>query len=385
MKEIVTIFQNYCGSGWYPVLFLAALLYLLVTEQKKRIRVVLVEGSLVITVLFFLPFTKTVMNLLGEGETYYRILWLLPMAVVIAYAGIRLFGKHYRIGFVILALVLAQVITKHLVQPITRMAEHLDCIEANVPYEELIPLAHTVQSDRKLREDNETIRREFTANVSHELKTPLTSISGYAELIENGMAKQEDIPTFGHRIHKEAQRMITLVSDILQLSELDGMSKQQENSPTADFVPVDLGVLVKDVATNMTVNARKAYITLQYKVQPVTVRGSHDLLTELVTNLCDNAIRYNRPGGHVELSCGTNADGCPYFCVEDNGIGIPQDSQSRVFERFYRVDKSRSKATGGTGLGLAIVKHIAVLHGARIDLESTVGTGTTIRIIFPKM
>lgn len=286
---------------------------------------------------------------------------------------------------IILALVLAQVITKHLVQPIARMAEHLDCIEANVPYEELIPLAHTVQSDRKLREDNETIRREFTANVSHELKTPLTSISGYAELIENGMAKQEDIPTFGHRIHKEAQRMITLVSDILQLSELDGMSKQQENSPTADFVPVDLGVLVKDVATNMTVNARKAYITLQYKVQPVTVRGSHDLLTELVTNLCDNAIRYNRPGGHVELSCGTNVDGCPYFCVEDNGIGIPQDSQSRVFERFYRVDKSRSKATGGTGLGLAIVKHIAVLHGARIDLESTVGTGTTIRIIFPKM
>ena len=112
---------------------------------------------------------------------------------------------------IILALVLAQVITKHLVQPITRMAEHLDCIEANVPYEELIPLAHTVQSDRKLREDNETIRREFTANVSHELKTPLTSISGYAELIENGMAKQEDIPTFGHRSTKEAQRMITLV------------------------------------------------------------------------------------------------------------------------------------------------------------------------------
>ncbi len=284
---------------------------------------------------------------------------------------------------IILALVLAQVITRHLVQPITRMAEHLDCIEANVPYEELIPLAHTVQSDRKLREDNETIRREFTANVSHELKTPLTSISGYAELIENGMAKPEDIPTFGHRIHKEAQRMITLVSDILQLSELDGMSKQQ-NTSAADFVPVDLGVLVKDVAANMTVNARKAYITLQYNVQPVTVRGSHDLLTELVTNLCDNAIRYNRPGGHVELSCGTGADGCPYFCVEDNGIGIPQDSQSRVFERFYRVDKSRSKATGGTGLGLAIVKHIAVLHGARIDLESTVGTGTTIRIIFPK-
>ena len=283
------------------------------------------------------------------------------------------------------AALIAGLLTRSLVQPILKMTDDLEHIQENVPYRELIPFAESIHSDRLLRENNEKMRQDFTANVSHELKTPLTSISGYAELIENGMAKQEDIPTFGHRIHKEAQRMITLVSDILQLSELDGMSKQQENSPTADFVPVDLGVLVKDVATNMTVNARKAYITLQYKVQPVTVRGSHDLLTELVTNLCDNAIRYNRPGGHVELSCGTNADGCPYFCVEDNGIGIPQDSQSRVFERFYRVDKSRSKATGGTGLGLAIVKHIAVLHGARIDLESTVGTGTTIRIIFPKM
>ena len=176
--------------------------------------------------------------------------------------------------------------------------------------------------------------------------------------------------------------MITLVSDILQLSELDGMSKQQENSPTADFVPVDLGVLVKDVATNMTVNARKAYITLLYKVQPVTVRGSHDLLTELVTNLCDNAIRYNRPGGHVELSCGTNADGCPKFCVEDNGIGIPKEAQASGVERFYRVDKSRSKATGGTGLGLAIVKHIARIHNARIKLDSAVNEGTTITVIF---
>ena len=288
------------------------------------------------------------------------------------------------VALMLAAAILSTLLTRALVQPVLNMTEDLDHIQENVPYRELIPFAESIHSDRILRENNEKMRQEFTANVSHELKTPLTSISGYAELIENGMAKQEDIPTFGHRIHKEAQRMITLVSDILQLSELDGMSKQQENSPTADFVPVDLGVLVKDVATNMTVNARKAYITLQYKVQPVTVRGSHDLLTELVTNLCDNAIRYNRPGGHVELSCGTNADGCPYFCVEDNGIGIPQDSQSRVFERFYRVDKSRSKATGGTGLGLAIVKHIAVLHGARIDLESTVGTGTTIRIIFPK-
>ena len=275
-------------------------------------------------------------------------------------------------------------LTRRMVQPINHLAEHLDTIEADVPYEELIPLARTIQTDRKLREDNETMRREFTANVSHELKTPLTSISGYAELIETGMAKAEDIPTFAARIHKEAQRMIALVSDILQLSELDSNQASHTREAAAEAVPVDLAALVKETAQNMTVNARRAYVTLQYDARPATVQGSRDQLSELTQNLCDNAIRYNRPGGHVELRCGVGSDGCPYFEVEDNGIGIPQDSQTRVFERFYRVDKSRSKATGGTGLGLAIVKHIALLHDARIDLQSQVGTGTTIRVTFPK-
>lgn len=275
-------------------------------------------------------------------------------------------------------------LTRLLVQPINRLAENLDTIEADVPYEELIPLARTVQTDRKLREDNETMRREFTANVSHELKTPLTSISGYAELIETGMAKTADVPTFAARIHKEAQRMIALVSDILQLSELDSTQAARGQSAPRDMVPVDLAALVKEIAQTMTVNARKAYVTLQYDARPATVKGCRDQLVELTTNLCDNAIRYNRPGGHVELRCGVGADGCPFLEVEDNGIGIPQDSQSRVFERFYRVDKSRSKATGGTGLGLAIVKHIALLHDARIDLQSQVGTGTTIKVTFPK-
>ena len=275
-------------------------------------------------------------------------------------------------------------LTRVLVQPINRLAENLDTIEADVPYEELIPLARTVQTDRKLREDNETMRREFTANVSHELKTPLTSISGYAELIETGMAKSADVPAFAARIHKEAQRMIALVSDILQLSELDSTQAARGQNAPVDMVPVDLAALIKEISQTMTVNARKAYVTLQYDAHPATVKGCRDQLVELATNLCDNAIRYNRPGGHVELRCGTGSDGCPYLEVEDNGIGIPQDSQSRVFERFYRVDKSRSKATGGTGLGLAIVKHIALLHDARIDLQSQVGTGTTIRVTFPK-
>lgn len=279
---------------------------------------------------------------------------------------------------------LSWALTRRLVRPINHMAENLDTIEADVPYEELIPLARTVQTDRKLREDNETMRREFTANVSHELKTPLTSISGYAELIETGMARQQDVPAFAARIHKEAQRMIALVSDILQLSELDSTQAARSREAVPEYTPVDLAALVKETAQNMTLNARRAYVTLQYDARPATVRGSRDQLAELTMNLCDNAIRYNRPGGHVELRCGTAADGCPFFEVEDNGIGIPQDSQSRVFERFYRVDKSRSKETGGTGLGLAIVKHIALLHDARIDLQSQVGTGTTIRVSFPK-
>ena len=287
---------------------------------------------------------------------------------------------------VVLALgaLLAWLLTRALVRPIVHMAEHLDSIEAEVPYEELALLAHTVQSDRKLREDNEAIRREFTANVSHELKTPLTSISGYAELIESGMAKPADVPTFAARIHKEARRMIALVSDILQLSELDSTQAARRHGAPPEQNPVPLDALVKEVAQTMTVNARKAYVTLQYRAQPATVQGSRDQLVELATNLCDNAIRYNRPGGHVDLRCGLAADGSPYLEVQDNGIGIPQDSQARVFERFYRVDKSRSKATGGTGLGLAIVKHIALLHGARIDLQSQVGTGTTVTVTFPK-
>ena len=277
--------------------------------------------------------------------------------------------------------VLAAVFTRRLVEPITRMAEHLETIEDNVPYEELIPLAHTIQSDRSLRENNEAMRREFTANVSHELKTPLTSISGFAELLETGMAKPEDVPVFGKRIHSEAGRMIRLVSDILELSQLDGMQAGADQPPA--FAPVELSTLLRDVASTMTMNAKKAYVTLRYEGDPVTVQGSRDMLTELVTNLCDNAIRYNRPGGQLVLRCGPAGGGGAYVQLEDNGIGIPQDAQDRVFERFFRVDKSRSKATGGTGLGLAIVKHIAVLHGARIELHSTVGTGTTIRVNFP--
>ena len=278
-----------------------------------------------------------------------------------------------------LGALLAAVLTRRLVQPMLNMANDLDRIQETVPYSELIPFADAIYSDRTMRESNEKLRQEFTANVSHELKTPLTSISGYAEMIETGIARPEDIASFGQKIHKEANRMIRLVNDIIQLSHLDS-SGNTHDAPVMQ--PVDLSVLAKDCEERLKMNARRAYVTLNFRGDSVQVMGSPSLLEELCQNLCDNAIRYNQPGGRVLLETGRDQEGHPYLTVQDNGIGIPKEAQSSVFERFYRVDKSRSKATGGTGLGLAIVKQIARIHGARIHLESELGKGTTVTITF---
>lgn len=278
-----------------------------------------------------------------------------------------------------IAAITAGILTRTLIQPVLKMTEDLDHIQENVPYRELAPFAEAIHSDRVLRENNEKMRQEFTANVSHELKTPLTSISGYAELIETGMAKPEDVAEFGSKIHREASRMIRLVNDILQLSHLDSVRPEGE---AVTMETVDLLELARDCVERQKVNARHAYVALSYLGESAPVLGFRTLLEELCQNLCDNAIRYNRPGGKVQLAVGCTRDGHAYLTVRDNGIGIPKDAQSSVFERFYRVDKSRSKATGGTGLGLAIVKNIARIHNARIKLESEVGVGTTITVTF---
>ena len=212
-----------------------------------------------------------------------------------------------------------------------------------------------------------------------QLKTPLTSISGYAELIETGIAKPADVPEFGRKIHVEASRMIQLVNDILQLSHLDSVS---ETHAQPDMETVDLLDVAKDCVERQKLNAQRSFISLTYLGESARVLGNRDQLDELCQNLCDNAIRYNRPGGKVQLITSCTRDGHCTLTVKDNGIGIPKDAQSSVFERFYRVDKSRSKATGGTGLGLAIVKHIARIHNARIKLESEVNVGTTITVVF---
>ena len=218
-------------------------------------------------------------------------------------------------------------------------------------------------------------RREFTANVSHELKTPLQGIIGSTELIENGMVKPEDLPRFVGHIHAEAARLVTLIDDIIRLSQLD----EGDAMPTE---PVDLLAVSQEAAENLHDAAAARNVTVSVQGEPTVIPGVRRLLYEIVYNLCDNAIKYNRDGGRVDITVAHDAGGSS-ITVADTGIGIAPEHQSRVFERFYRVDKSHSKASGGTGLGLSIVKHAVQYHHGRIELESTPGTGTTIRVVFP--
>ena len=219
-------------------------------------------------------------------------------------------------------------------------------------------------------------RREFTANVSHELKTPLQGIIGSAELIENGMVKPDDLPRFVGHIHAEAARLVTLIDDIIRLSQLD----EGTAMPTE---PVDLLAVSQEAAETLQDAAAARQVTVSVQGDPAVIPGVRRLLYEVVYNLCDNAIKYNRDGGRVDVTVAADADGSS-ITVADTGIGIAPEHQGRVFERFYRVDKSHSKASGGTGLGLSIVKHAVQYHHGRIELESTSGTGTTIRVVFPK-
>lgn len=225
------------------------------------------------------------------------------------------------------------------------------------------------------KQEREGLRREFSANVSHELKTPLTSISGYAEIMKNGLVKPEDMKRFSNNIYHEAQRMITLIGDIIKLSQLD------ENQVELDKGIVDLYQISTGVIERLKDHARNHQVKLNLKGKSTVVSGTSQILDEMIYNLCDNGIKYNRPGGSVNVTVSEEA-GQAVLTVSDTGIGIPEAEQERVFERFYRVDKSHSKQIGGTGLGLSIVKHGAIYHGARVEMESRDGVGTVVKIIF---
>ena len=220
----------------------------------------------------------------------------------------------------------------------------------------------------------EDIRRQFSANVSHELRTPLTTISGYAEMLASGMANPADAGYLGTKIHEESKRLLTLIEDILRLSRMD------EEIPR-ELQPVDLNALALHCAEKLQPLSRRANIAVSVQGGRVIVPGDSSLLEEMITNLIENAIKYNKVGGSVTVETGRR-DGHAYLSVTDTGVGIPEELQHRVFERFFRVDKSRSKQTGGTGLGLSIVKHGAQLHRATVDLQSTLGKGTCITLRF---
>ena len=228
------------------------------------------------------------------------------------------------------------------------------------------------------KQQQEQMRREFTANVSHELRTPMTAISGYAEIMMQGLVQPQDMKPFAEKIYKEANRLISLIADIIQLSQLD------EGGSQFQMQQVALDMVMEEVEQRLQPLAEKKDVSLTMLAEPVTVQGNRQVLQEILYNLCENAIKYNKPQGTVQMSL-QQLDGKAVVTVADTGIGIPVEEQQRVFERFYRVDKSHSRIIGGTGLGLSIVKHGVQMHHGEISMESELGEGTRIVVRLPLM
>lgn len=308
----------------------------------------------------------TVLRLARGADSMIRILQAgLPMALLVLF-------------FIwILCAVIAGVLTNSLIEPIEEMANRLNHLDEVETYEELYPFVRLVKKQHEDIVKNATMRQDFTANVTHELKTPLTAISGYSELIENGMATEGDVRRFAGEIRRSANRLLTLINDTIRLSELDGAQRSTEDEE------VNLCDLAETCVNMLKVSAENHKVNLVFHGKKETLVTDRQMMEELIYNLCDNAIRYNNPDGYVYVSVGDTEQEI-YFQVQDTGIGIAKEHQTRIFERFYRVDKSRSKSTGGTGLGLAIVKHIVARCDARIELDSEVGKGTKITVYFGK-
>ena len=273
----------------------------------------------------------------------------------------------------VFAYMLARWQTARLIEPINDLdMEHpLD----NDIYEELTPLLVAMDQRNKEKDAVSNMRKEFSANVSHELKTPLTSISGYAEIMKNGLVRPEAIPTFSERIYKEARRLINLVEDIIKLSKLDEESVELEKED------VDLYGLCREIVSRLAPQTHMRHVQVIVEGESVLYHGIRQILDEMIYNMIENAIKYNKDGGKVLIWAGNTLNG-PKVSISDNGIGIPEEHLDRIFERFYRVDKSHSKERGGTGLGLSIVKHGAILHGAKVTVESKEGEGTRMEILF---
>ena len=280
----------------------------------------------------------------------------------------------------ILSMILSKMSTDRIVEPINQ----IDLIhpKKNKTYSELTPLLDKIEKqnmdiERQIKEikEAENMRKEFSANVSHELKTPLTSISGYAEIMKSGIVKPEDMPRFSEKIYNEARRLITLVEDIIKLSHLD------EGKVELERQDVDLYELTREIISRLAPQASAKKVHMELTGESVIYNGVRQILDEMVYNICENAIKYNKEGGEIRVWVGNTLNG-KKIIVTDTGIGIPKNQQERIFERFYRVDKSHSKEIGGTGLGLSIVKHGAILHNAKIHVDSELGKGTRMELTF---
>lgn len=266
-------------------------------------------------------------------------------------------------------------LTKSIIKPIEQMANDMEHMESVRTYEEMQPFIDTILAQHEDIMKNAQVRQEFTANVSHELKTPLTAISGYAELIENGMATDQDVTRFSREIHKNSNRLLSLINDIIRLSQLDVV----DNDPVKE--EVDLYEVATTQMEMLQFSAEKRQVSLAITGISQKIYANKMMMEELIYNLIDNGIRYNKEEGQVCVEIG-NKEGQIYLAVSDTGIGISEENQERIFERFYRVDKSHSRQIGGTGLGLAIVKHIVAKHQAQIRVESQIGKGTRIVVLF---
>ena len=324
-----------------------------------------------------------------KTRLFLAILTTVTLSIVFFSALVLLLGQSQLLFCALLSCLCAAYPAHLLSQRLVRTLTELDPQrpESLIRYKELTPLLRRIQTQNETirvqkeaiahhQEDRETLRREFSATVSHELKTPLTSISGFAELLKSGTVPPETAAEFAEDIYNEAQRMIALVEDIMHLSRLD------ENSVPMERTEVDLHALAVQTMQRLTGPAQKANVTLRLEGTRVTISGVELLLEEIVFNLIDNAIKYNRSGGSMTITT-LRKSGRAILTVKDTGIGIPQEHHARVFERFYRVDKSHSREVGGTGLGLSIVKHAAAYHDASVTIDSEEGIGTTVTVIFP--
>jgi len=288
----------------------------------------------------------------------------------------------YCIAFIalIVSVILAFTISKKIIDPLNRL--DLENVKNSKAYPEINTLLNRIEAQREQlvtdKEEMEKIsllRQEFTANVSHEMKTPLHVIAGYSELMKEGLVKPEEIKNFSSKIYLESYRMTKLVDDILQLSKLDNGLIDEEKKT------ISLDAIAKNVADSLQSVAKEKGITINCRLETVEINGAPNIIHGLIYNLVENAIKYNKENGSVDIFVEKTPEG-PTLTVTDTGIGIPQDQINRIFERFYRVDKSHSREIGGTGLGLSIVKHAAIVHDAKISVQSTLGEGSTFKVIF---